>query len=116
MYRGVNDHFLDHPWAREQKHDNGPVQGQLLFLGQVPFYLSTQSFDFSTVFKMASLRIFFLSVFWIGRLLQVAKTEYDEMSFNVWFTRTFYACISCLLFRIFLHYISRRGPKTLDEG
>ena len=34
MYRDVNDHFLEHPWAREQKRDNGPEQGQLLFVGQ----------------------------------------------------------------------------------
>ena len=34
MYRGVNDHFLEHPCAREQKRDNGPEQGQLFFVGQ----------------------------------------------------------------------------------
>ena len=34
MFRGVNDHFLEHPCACEQKRDNGPEQGQLFFVGQ----------------------------------------------------------------------------------
>ena len=34
MYHGVDDHFLEHPCAREQKRDNDPEQGQLFFLGQ----------------------------------------------------------------------------------
>ena len=34
MYCGVNGNFLEYPWAREQKRDNGPEQGQLLFAGQ----------------------------------------------------------------------------------
>ena len=34
MYRGADDHFLEHPCAREQKRDNGPEQGQLFFVGQ----------------------------------------------------------------------------------
>ena len=34
MYRGVDDHFLEHPCAREQKRDNGLEQGQLFFVGQ----------------------------------------------------------------------------------
>ena len=34
MYRGVDDQFLEHPCAREQKRDNGPEQGQLFFVGQ----------------------------------------------------------------------------------
>ena len=34
MYRGVDDHFLENPCAREQKRDNGPEQGQLFFVGQ----------------------------------------------------------------------------------
>ena len=29
MYRGVDDHFLEHLCSREQKRDNGPEQGQL---------------------------------------------------------------------------------------
>ena len=33
MYHGVDDHFLEHPCAREQKHDNGPEQGQLFVVG-----------------------------------------------------------------------------------
>ena len=34
MYRGVDDLFLEHPCACEQKHDNGSEQGQLFFVGQ----------------------------------------------------------------------------------
>ena len=34
MYRGVDDHYLEHPCAREQKCDNGHEQGQLFFVGQ----------------------------------------------------------------------------------
>ena len=34
MYRGVDDHFLEHPCAHKQKRDNGPEQGQLFFVGQ----------------------------------------------------------------------------------
>ena len=34
MYRGVDDPFLEHPCAREQKRDNGPEQNQLFFVGQ----------------------------------------------------------------------------------
>ena len=34
MYRGVDDHFLEHPCVREQKRDNDPEQGPLFFLGQ----------------------------------------------------------------------------------
>ena len=34
MYHGVDDHFLEHPCARERKRDNDPEQGQLFFLGQ----------------------------------------------------------------------------------
>ena len=34
MYRGVDDNFLEHPCAREQKRDNDPEQGPLFFLGQ----------------------------------------------------------------------------------
>ena len=39
MKRGVDDHFLEHPCAREQKGDNGLEQGQLFIVGQgsVPF-------------------------------------------------------------------------------
>ena len=32
MYRGVDDLFLEHPCAREQKRDNGPEQDQLFFV------------------------------------------------------------------------------------
>ena len=38
MYRGVDDHFLEHPCAREKKRDNGPEQGQLFFVGQGSVY------------------------------------------------------------------------------
>ena len=34
MYRGVDDHFLEHPCAREQKRHNGLEQVQLIFVGQ----------------------------------------------------------------------------------
>ena len=34
IHRGVDDHFLEYPCAREQKRDNGPEHGQLFFVGQ----------------------------------------------------------------------------------
>ena len=38
MYRGVDDHFLEHPCAREQKRDNGPEQGQWFLVDQGSVY------------------------------------------------------------------------------
>ena len=68
MYRGVDDHFLEHPCASEQKRDNGPAQGQLFFVGQ-------GSISFIGVVILREYRL--LSGFRLGRLFQVAKIEYD---------------------------------------
>ena len=57
---GVDDLFLEHPSAREQKHDIGPEQCQLFFVSQGSVFLTAQSFDLWTFCKMTSLRLSFI--------------------------------------------------------
>ena len=64
MYRDSDNHFLEHPYAREQKGDNGQLKKVNCSLWvKVPFLLSAQSFDFWTFCEMTSLRVSFIIEF-----------------------------------------------------
>ena len=60
MYRGVDDHFLEHPCAREQQRDKGPEQGQLFFVGQGSVSFIAAVIRLLTFCKMTSLRVSFV--------------------------------------------------------
>ena len=59
MYRGVDEHFLEHPCAREQKRDNDPEQGQLFFVEQGIVSFIGAFIQLLDICKMTSLRFSF---------------------------------------------------------
>ena len=75
-------------------------QGQMLFVVNVPFLLSAQSFDFSPVCKNNFLIVSFIIGFSARDTFPACLNIFK--SFSMFFNKFFYACKMCLPSKKFL--------------